>query len=234
MANYYANCLVSKGIYTSGQKNKLVNKLVSLSSGINVESTVLELLEESKKNSLFMNKPRTVIVKGTLDMSLTKDQRWMAFENAHKHQFMREELLHEFEKAESKLNSVSLSSGEGTIEDPSSTVGELCNKLQKMKEQGLLNDEHKMMLGKTLGDERLASFSDGKGDGKPVESGGTEMPNNTSLSDNVEPTPEADNHLRMLEKGFQAMEDENKKLKEEIEEHKKRHEHLKSILGETK
>jgi len=211
--------LLVKGVISSSKRAKITNMFIQLSSG--EEQLVANALLDIGKSPLNY-KSRSVFLKGSLDMNKTKDDRFLEFTKAHRHEYASDSDCHAaFDKLEA-TSQISLSAGEGAISDP---MGDVMASLEAMKKGGQLTDEHKKMLGAYCGHSSEASLEDGIGDGKNTKSGGIDIPNNTSLS-----APNMDalsSQIEILTKGFEAM-------KQEAEQNKLRAEAAESSLASIK
>lgn len=224
IAHYYTESLLKNKVIPSSMRKLVSDTLVQLSDG--EESLVVELIKKATKNSLYVNKPRPFLLKGTIDMNMSKEERYEKFVRENKANYQTvEDLRSAFNKAEA-ATSVSLSDGSAMAYDPMHMLIEMIEKLDTLEKAGALTDEHRKMLAKYCGKmDEATSMEDGSdnmemetsmaadasvGDGKVTEAGGIAVPNNTSLS---APTDSASTNLvEMLQKGYDSEKAEKEKL----------------------
>lgn len=224
-ATYYTNKLLKQGVIKSSQRRRVQEVFVQLASG--EESMIAGILSDIGTSPL-NHKPRNVFLKGTLDMSITRTERWLKFESDNKGKYSSEaDLKAAFEKHEAQ-STVSLSDGSGTIGDP---MEDILDKLEALKKSGALTDDNMKKLAAYCGTTAQMSESGNVGSGEPTDAG-TEIgiPNNTSLS-NGEGAPAGQAHMEMLEKGFNAAKAEAEAYKAEAEELRAQVDKIKQQLG---
>jgi len=205
--------LCQKGLLPSGKKRQLESSLLSLSSGEDVLSVVKLIQNTGGFDNPMLSKAKTVQLRGNIEMN--KNERWLKFveENESKYPLITD-LQTAFEKYDAS-RSVSLSAGEGVISDP---LEDFKKALKALKEAKIdLTDDVKEDLRQLTAEMSLSSE-----EGKNVETGGVETPNNTSLS---APVIQAQDELTdTLHKAYSA-------TKKELEELKST---LSNILGGSK
>lgn len=215
--------LLKNGVIVSSQRSKIKNVFIQLSSG--EESLVANALLDVGKSPL-NRKPRNMFLKGTIDMSKSKDERYLAFAENNKGKFPSPaDMITAFEKLE-VASTVSLSSGEGQLTD---VMADVLSQLETLQKNGGLTEEHQKSLAKFCPHTPEVSLSDDTnvGDGKNVTPGGIDIPNNTSLNSGAESLNASAAHTEMLEKGFAA-------TKAEAESHKARADAAEAKLTELK
>lgn len=190
--------LLKNGVISSSQRSKIQDVFVQLSSG--EETLVANVLLDIGRSPL-NKKPRNVFLKGTIDMSKTKDERFLQFSKDHRHEYKLEsDFIAAFDKSEANLK-ISLSDGQGAITDP---MEEIKEKLEALRKGGALTEEHKKMLADYCGHAGVSLENSGSvGDGNVTTAGDIAIPNNTSLSAHDE-NEKAKRHLEMMEEGFAA------------------------------
>lgn len=227
LANAYAESLVRGKVVPSSMREQIKNTFVQLSDG--EVAMVAGLIKDATRKSIFVNKPRTFLLKGTIDMNLSKDDRYLAFVEKNKNNYPSEiDLRTAFEKAEAQT-ATQLSDGEGTLQDSAQLMSEMMEKLEVLHKQGAITDEHRKMLSKYCGKDEVTSLEGGTdpddltsmggessaGDGKTSEAGGVVTPNNTSLSAPENKDANAD-LIQVLQAGFNAEKADKEKALDEL------------------
>jgi hypothetical protein len=228
VAKYYTETLLKNGVIASSQRKKMENMFIQLSSG--EESIVANALLAVGKSPL-NHKPKNVLLKGALDMSKTKDERFAEFRKQHGHEYKNDqfkELSDAFEKYDA-AQKIQLSTGIGEITDP---ILEVQNQLDALVKAGGLTDEHKKILAKYCGHEISLEASTNVGSGDPVD-GGTEIgvPNNTSLGADNNELGAKTNLTQQLEDGYNAAKSEAASWKAKAEEAESKLTKIKNDLG---
>ncbi len=219
--------LLKKGVIVSAQRSKIKDVFIQLSSG--EESLVANALLDVGKSPLY-RKPRNMFLKGTIDMSKSKDERYLEFSEKNKGKFAHPaDMITAFEKQE-VATSVSLSSGDGQLTDP---MSDILSQLDVLQKNGGLTEEHQKSLAKFCPHTPEVSLSDDAnvGDGKNVTPGGIDITNNTSLNSGAEAFVASAAHTEMLEKGFAATKAEAEAYKARADAAEAKLTELKQSLG---
>lgn len=189
--------LMKKGIITSAKKEEYKEFFVQLSAPHDELAANLML---NIKQSPLNHKPRQVFLQGNLYMTKSKEDRFLEFSKDNSGKYINPaDLRDAFDKFEASAQ-VSLAAGAGEVIDP---MDDVMGKLTSMHEAGSLTDEHRAKLKSFCGhDVSLGQSTGGEvGDGKTVDAGGLETPNNTSLS---APVAAESNLVEVLQSGFDA------------------------------
>jgi hypothetical protein len=191
IAQNYIDKMIANGILTTGNKTSATDVLVSLSEGD--IPNVAKFIERSVgMHSLFNRKPKTLLLRGQLDMEDLAKQEALELnkflelnskrlKNGEKLSVLKKEFSTEWEKRTVASMSAAQTNTEVSLIDPEQ---EILASLAKMEESGILSEDSKKKI------VSACKLSDA---GNMVKSGNMEEPNNTQLSLN-----ESENHMQHI------------------------------------